>query len=153
MSSLLRYTSDLTGAGPNDMQILWFDAVGPNAEGLAGARLIGAVMRVFSRGEVRLRSPDPLEDPVVDFHMLSDERDLVRLRDCVRRIGAVVRQPAIADLTGEVLALTTPIDELDSDAAIDDWLLANVNDYVHARVPAGWAAPAIRPRSSTSTAG
>jgi 5-(hydroxymethyl)furfural/furfural oxidase len=132
MSSLLRYTSDLAGAGPNDMQMLWFDAVGATTEGLAGARLIGAVMRVFSRGEVRLRTPDPLDDPVVDFHMLSDERDLVRLRDCVRRIVTIVRQPAIAELTGDVLALTTPVDELDTDAAIDEWLLANVNDYVHA---------------------
>jgi 5-(hydroxymethyl)furfural/furfural oxidase len=31
-----------------------------------------------------------------------------------------------------VLALTTPIDELDSDDAIDAWLTENVNDYVHA---------------------
>ena len=132
MSSMLRYTSDLAGAGANDMQILWFDAVGPTEEGLGGARMIGAVMRVFSQGEIRLRSPDPLDDPVIDFHMLSDHRDLVRLRDCVRRILQIVRQPAIEAITVDVHALTTPIDELDTDAAIDEWLLANVNDYVHA---------------------
>ena len=31
-----------------------------------------------------------------------------------------------------MIALTTPIDELDTDDAIDAWLRANVADYVHA---------------------
>jgi choline dehydrogenase-like flavoprotein len=31
-----------------------------------------------------------------------------------------------------VRAFTTPIDELHTDSAIDDWLLATVSDYVHA---------------------
>src|SRR5262249_12576483 len=65
-TSALRYTSGLADAGPNDMQMIWFRAVGPDDEGLAGGRLMGAVMRVFSRGTVRLRSDDPLVDPVVD---------------------------------------------------------------------------------------
>ncbi len=132
MRSMLRYTSELADAGPNDMQIVWFDAVGPSEEELAGARVIGAVMRVFSHGEVRLRSPDPLDDPVVEFRMLSDQRDLVRLRDAVRRMIDIVRHPAVASIVDGVLALTTSIDELDSDAAIDEWLWSTVNDYVHA---------------------
>ena len=94
--------------------------------------MIGAVMRVFSHGEVRLRSPDPLEDPIVEFRMLSDQRDLVRLRDAVRRIIDIVRQPTVASIIDGVVALTTPIDELESDAAIDEWLRTTVNDYVHA---------------------
>jgi len=128
----LRYTSGLAGAGANDMQIMWFNAVGPTDDGLAGARVLGAVMRVFSYGEVRLRSQDPLDQPVVDFRFLSDERDLVRLRDAVYRIVDVVHHPAVASICDGVLALTTPIDEFDSDAAIDEWLRATVSDYVHA---------------------
>jgi 5-(hydroxymethyl)furfural/furfural oxidase len=130
--SMLRYTSGLAGAGPNDMQMVWFGAVGPGDDALAGGRLMGAVMRVFSHGQVRLRSDDPLVDPIVEFDMLSDDRDRTRLRACVRRMIDVVRQPAIASISDGVLALTTPIDELDSDDAIDAWLTANVNDYVHA---------------------
>ena len=132
MSSVLRYTSNLVDAGPNDMQVLWFNVIGPSEDALAGARVIGAVMRVFSHGEVRLRSPDPLEDPIVEFRMLSDQRDLVRLRDAVRRIIDIVRQPTVASIIDGVVALTTPIDELESDAAIDEWLRTTVNDYVHA---------------------
>jgi choline dehydrogenase-like flavoprotein len=132
LRSMLRYTSGLTDTGPNDMQMIWFGATGPTADTLESGRLMGAVMRVFSHGEVRLQSDDPLVDPVVEFHMLSDHRDRRRLRDCVRRMIDVVRQPAITSISNGVLALTTPIDELDSDDAIDAWLTATVNDYVHA---------------------
>ena len=132
LSSMLRYSSGLAAAGPNDMQMIWFGAVGPTEEALAGGRLIGAVMRVFSRGEVRLRSQDPQIDPVVEFNLLSDERDLVRLRDCVQRMIGVVRHRAVSSISEGVLALATPIDDLDSDDVIDAWLAKNVNDYVHA---------------------
>jgi 5-(hydroxymethyl)furfural/furfural oxidase len=131
-SSVLRYTSGLAEAGPNDMQMIWFGAVGPSADALAGGRLAGAVMRVFSHGEVRLRSEDPLVDPVVEFGMLSDDRDRSRLRDCVRRMIDVVRHHAVASISDGVTALATPLDELDTDDAIDAWLTATVNDYVHA---------------------
>jgi choline dehydrogenase-like flavoprotein len=134
MGSVLRYTSGLADGGPNDMQMVWFSAVGPGPgdDALAGGRLIGAVMRVFSKGRVRLRSDDPLVDPIVEFNMLSDDRDRTRLRDCVHRMIDVVRHPAVASISDSVLALATPIDELDSDDAIDAWLTANVTDYVHA---------------------
>jgi choline dehydrogenase-like flavoprotein len=89
-------------------------------------------MRVFSSGEVRLASSDPHVDPVVEFRMLSDQRDLLRLRDCVRRMIDVVRQPAIDRIADSVVALTTPLDDLGTDDDVDAWLLANVNDYVHA---------------------
>ena len=114
------------------MQMLWFDAVGPDAAGLAGGRLIGAVMRVFSTGRVSLRSDDPTVDPVVDFAMLSDDRDRIRLRDAVHRMLAVLRHDAVRAISDGVLALDRPIDALDSDAAVDAWLDAHVADYVHA---------------------
>jgi 5-(hydroxymethyl)furfural/furfural oxidase len=131
-SSMLRYTSGLADAGPNDMQMIWFGAVGPTDDALAGGRLMGAVMRVFSSGEVRLRSDDPQIDPVVEFHMLSDDRDRRRLRDCVRRMIDVVRSPAVSAISDGVVAFETLIDQLDSDDKIDAWLTATVTDYVHA---------------------
>jgi len=131
-SSVLRYTSGLANAGPNDMQMIWFNAIGSTAGDLAGGRLLGAVMRVFSRGEIRLRSDDPYVDPIVEFNMLSDDRDRARLRDCVRRMIDIVQHPAVTSISEGVVALATPIDSLDSDAAIDAWLSATVNDYVHA---------------------
>jgi choline dehydrogenase-like flavoprotein len=131
-SSMLRYSSGLADAGPNDMQMIWFSAVGPTRDSLATGRLLGSVMRVFSRGRVQLRSDDPRVDPIVDFDMLSDGRDRTRLRDCVRRMIDVVRRPEVASISNGVMALDTPVDALDSDDAIDAWLAATVDDYVHA---------------------
>jgi len=132
MSSLARCTSGLAEAGPNDLQIIWFNGVGPTDEGCAGARVIGAVMRVFSNGEVRLKSSDPHDDPIVEFNMLSDDRDLVRLRDCTRRIIDVLHHPAITQISTNIVALDMPIDDLHDDATIDEWLRRTVADYVHA---------------------
>jgi choline dehydrogenase-like flavoprotein len=116
------------------MQIVWFDAIGPTEEAMAGGRILGAVMRVFSHGTVRLRSNDPYDDPVVDFNLLTDERDLVRLRDCVYRLADLVHHPEIAEHIDSATALATPLDDLvvAGDAAIDMWLHENVTDYVHA---------------------
>jgi 5-(hydroxymethyl)furfural/furfural oxidase len=132
MTSLTRYTSGLADAGPNDMQIMWFNGVGASEETCVGARVIGAVMCVFSTGQVRLQSQDAHDDPIVDFCMLSDERDRVRLRDCTRRIIDVLRHPAITEISDNIVALNTSIDDLDDDAAIDGWLRRTVTDYVHA---------------------
>jgi choline dehydrogenase-like flavoprotein len=126
------YSSRLAGGAENDMQIIWFNAAGATEADLAGGRVLTAVMQPFSTGSVRLRSDDPNDDPIVEFNLLGDERDLVRLRDGVRRVFDLVRHPAVQSATTSAMALTTPIDDLDSDSAIDTWLLANVTDYVHA---------------------
>jgi 5-(hydroxymethyl)furfural/furfural oxidase len=60
IGSLLRYSSELAGADRNDMQIHWFDATGATEEGRSRALLRAAVMRVFSAGDVSLRSEDPM---------------------------------------------------------------------------------------------
>ncbi len=132
LESVIRYSSEMVEAGPNDMQLVWFGAVGPTEEGRRGGRLLAAVMRVFSRGEIRLRSPDPYENPIVEFRMLSDQRDFVRLRDGVRRMIALVEHPAVTAVADDVTAGTEPVGTLATDAAIDAWLDSSVNDYVHA---------------------
>src|SRR5262249_17244748 len=67
--------------------------------------------------------------------MLSDERDLVRMRDGVRRLLALVREPAVQNICAEG-AITTglqgrPIAELTDDTAIDAALFAEVSDAQH----------------------
>jgi 5-(hydroxymethyl)furfural/furfural oxidase len=129
--SLLRYTSGRADAGPNDMQIIWFNSWGADDDGLSVAFAAGAVMRVFSRGRLRLRSPRPLDDPIVEFGTLSDERDLIRLRDAVRRLIALLSQPAVTEIA-TAATFEGPLDKLDSDDAIDEYLIATASDYVHA---------------------
>jgi 5-(hydroxymethyl)furfural/furfural oxidase len=132
VGSVLRYSSGLAGGGENDMQIVWFGGAGADAASLQGGRVIVAVMRVFSRGRLRLRSDDPRVDPIVEFRMLSDDRDRVRLRDGVRRVLDLLHHSAVADITSGVTAGADALDTLSSDEAIDRWLSSTVTDYVHA---------------------
>ena len=50
------------------------------------------VNKSYSRGTVKLRSADPNEEPAVDFRLLSDPRDLARLKE-----GFAVAAKALAD--------------------------------------------------------
>lgn len=99
---LVRYSSRLAGAGRNDMQIYSINPPGidEGARGRGGIR--ASVMQTFSKGSVRLTTSDPTVDPEVDFRLLSDRRDLVRLRDGVQRLFELARHPAIASITEHV---------------------------------------------------
>jgi 5-(hydroxymethyl)furfural/furfural oxidase len=52
------------------------------------------VNKSYARGSVALTAPD--DPPRVDFRMLSDERDRVRLADGFRRIAALMAEPELA---------------------------------------------------------
>ena len=47
------------------------------------------VNKAYSQGSVTLRSADPAEEPLVDFRMLSDHRDLERLRAAFRFVAEI----------------------------------------------------------------
>ena len=99
----VRYSSGLAGAGRNDMMI-----VGMNRTPIAPVGLIGVwINQCYSEGTLRLASPDPAVDPIIDEDMISDERDRLRMVDGVRRIVELAS-------SGEVQAITTaaPIDRL-----------------------------------------
>ena len=87
-----------------------------------------------TRAWINYREPDPTIDPEVDFRLLSDGRDLVRLRDGARRLFELAQHPAIATMTEHVWVGKTGQGMMDfrDDAQIDAWLLAECLDYVHA---------------------
>jgi 5-(hydroxymethyl)furfural/furfural oxidase len=132
VSSVLRYTSGLAGAGRADMQVLPLVPFGVEPPGDALAVLGVAATRVFSRGRVSLTGKLAGDQPKIEFGMLTDDRDRVRLRDGVRRTLALAAHPEVSRLCQAVLAGQVPPDTLDSDAALDEWLDGNVRDYVHA---------------------
>jgi len=57
--------------------------------------LLNAVMRVHSRGTLRLASDDPTVNPVAEFGMLSDERDWVALSQAIDDAERVLDHPAM----------------------------------------------------------
>jgi len=129
----VRYSSGLAGSGRNDMIMNSMNVGGFGEEGLRRGLINVCTFQTFSRGRVTVTSIDPLVDPEVDLAMLSDERDLVRLRDGMRRLQQVVAHPATQRITestaswvtGESLAPDASDDELDA------WLLANCQDCQH----------------------
>ena len=89
----LRWSSGLEGAPSGDMYIIPANKAQWHA---IGGR-IGLIMmwanRVYSRGHVRLTSRDPKAPADIDFNMVSDERDMVRLVEGVRLMVKLQRIP------------------------------------------------------------
>jgi choline dehydrogenase len=134
ISGVLRYSSNLGGAGENDMIIVSQNLNGYDEAGLECGWLAAITWQNFSRGELRVTSPDPFAMPEIEERMLSDERDLIRLRDGVRRLFALARHRAFAHVA-EAMELhdwhgARPSDDL-SDEEIDGWMLATVTDTWH----------------------
>ena len=103
----------------HDLQLVAMDVVDPLSPALC--LLLGAVMRVHSRGSVTLASPDPALDPIVDFEMLTDERDFVALR-----AAAALAERVALSMAMSAIATPEPYDT--SDAS----LRVSVGGYVHA---------------------
>ncbi|EKM54662.1 uncharacterized protein PHACADRAFT_175178 [Phanerochaete carnosa HHB-10118-sp] len=57
-----------------------------------GFTMLAAPLRPFSRGTLRLRSSDPLEQPVVNLNYLADVRDRTNLRAGIRLCMRIVRE-------------------------------------------------------------
>jgi choline dehydrogenase-like flavoprotein len=89
---ILRYSSGLADAGVNDMMLL------PNNGGprWGSSWMIAQQERVFSRGSLTLVSPDPHIDPLIEQRLLTDERDLLRMRDALDRIAELLAHRAFA---------------------------------------------------------
>ncbi|HEX3881569.1 MAG TPA: GMC oxidoreductase [Stellaceae bacterium] len=86
----LRYSSQIGGAAPGDMFVAAVSKSAWHAVGEQIASLLVCVYKTFSEtGQVVLQSPDWRSEPTVEFNLLSDRRDLERLMDGFRRMGAM----------------------------------------------------------------
>ncbi len=143
----LRYSSRLANAGRADMILVSMVWVGIGNLGEARSNdweealeldepfgMLGCwANQCFSRGELRLASADPFVDPIIEENMLSDERDLIRMRDGVRRLFALARQPPIQEVADRVSLMPRGItpEELTNVAELDEWILSSVADAQH----------------------
>ena len=96
----LRYSSKLDGIPPGDMFTVVTNKTSWHAVGEQIGSFIIAVYKTYSEtGEVKLASADWRDEPMVDFNLLSDQRDLERMMDGVRRFGAMHMTPAMQAVT------------------------------------------------------
>jgi choline dehydrogenase len=85
-------------------------------------------MRSQSRGNIRLRSPDPMAQPVIRFNYMSTPQDWEEMRACVRLTREIFAQPAFAPYRGEELQ---PGVNVSTDEAIDAFIRAKVESAYH----------------------
>ena len=92
----LRYSSDVPGGAPSDM----FTVVVAKSSWHPIGRRIGSLFtwinKSYSTGQVRLRSASPREQPEVAFQLLSDPRDMVRMKAALLRMRAFYAAPGLA---------------------------------------------------------
>ena len=78
-----------------------------------------AVAHPVSRGSITLASADPLAPPRILYNLLTAEDDIAHLRRGYRLLRELVDQPAMAEVTGEIIR---PATEPADDAALDAYL-------------------------------
>ena len=127
----LRYTA--TGSQDrNDMQILQSSFSSPMGgdplEG-EGIRLTCIIELAMGAGELKLASTDPHSQPILNYRYLEEAWDRERLREGVRLCLSLLEHHGYQEFVEECIG-PTPKD-LESDEALDQWLLLNVTTTQH----------------------
>jgi 5-(hydroxymethyl)furfural/furfural oxidase len=94
----LRYSSGLKGVPRGDMFVAALSKSAWHAVGSQIGSLLTFVNKTYSEtGQVKLASREPLAEPIVEFNLLSDRRDLDRLMSGFRKMaGLQLRAPLSA---------------------------------------------------------
>jgi 5-(hydroxymethyl)furfural/furfural oxidase len=98
----LRYSSGIDGVAPGDMFVAVVSKSAWHAVGEQIASQLVCVYKTLSEtGQVRLAAPDWRAEPIVEFNLLSDRRDLDRLMDGFRRLGALHMSAALKEAVSD----------------------------------------------------
>jgi 5-(hydroxymethyl)furfural/furfural oxidase len=98
----LRYSSKIGGAPPGDMFAVAVSKSAWHAVGEQIASLLLAVYKTYSEtGQVKLASRDWRAEPIVEFNLLSDRRDLDRLMQGFRMLGEMQMSAALREATSD----------------------------------------------------
>lgn len=96
----LRYSSGLSGVPAGDMFVVVLNKSAWHAVGEQIGSLLTFVNKTYSEtGQVKLASRDPLAEPIVEFNLLSDRRDVDRLMSGFRKMAAVQMSAAVKAVT------------------------------------------------------
>ncbi|WP_425826372.1 GMC family oxidoreductase [Streptomyces fractus] len=98
-NTILRYSSGLGGAGENDMFLVPNNGM-YDSQGRSRGRgmLVAQQEQVFSRGELRLRSADPLAEPRIEQRVFTDPRDFARMKHSLELMTRFAAHKAVRNL-------------------------------------------------------
>ena len=82
----------------------------------------------LSRGYVRARSADPLEQPEIRFNYLQHKEDVENWRRVIRLTREIMEQPALEQYRGREIQPST---QVQGDAEIDAWVRQNAESAYH----------------------
>ena len=86
------------------------------------------LMRAYSRGYVKLKSPDPEIQPSIKVNYLKDERDIQRMVEGIKIVRKLTKQPSFVEYKGEEIF---PGKDNISDFDLRDSLLENLASQWH----------------------
>jgi len=101
IQACLRFSSGLEGCAPGDMHMSMVAKSAWHAVGQRLGSLFFWINKSYSRGSVTLNTSDPATPPMVDFRLLSDERDRLRLGQAFRLAAEVLAAPAIGSIASK----------------------------------------------------
>ncbi|OCR23916.1 sorbosone dehydrogenase [Pseudomonas syringae] len=93
--AIVRFSSGLNNTVECDMHGAILSRSGWHSVGYRLGTMFFWVNKSYSRGRLRLVSNNPLDEPEVNFDMLSDPRDLERLKQALRLGANTLRAPSM----------------------------------------------------------
>lgn len=119
-----------------DTQIHYVSVAMPDSHGRGdlpkrhGFSSIVYCCRPHSRGSISLLGADPSLPPRIEANYLTEEQDVIDLRNAFRETRRIFLQPAFDDYRGEELK-PGPGVNIDDDAALDAWIKATGETLYH----------------------
>jgi 5-(hydroxymethyl)furfural/furfural oxidase len=101
--AIVRFSSGVPGTVPGDMHGAILSRSGWHSVGYRLGTIFFWVNKSYSRGRVTLTSAHANDEPAVDFNMLSDARDLERLKLALRFGAQTLADPLMARHRGTLL--------------------------------------------------
>ncbi len=100
--AIVRFSSGLDDTVACDMHGAILSRSGWHSVGYRLGTMFFWVNKSYSRGRLRLVSNNPLDEPEVSFEMLSDPRDLERLKQALRLGANTLRAPSMSSVRSVV---------------------------------------------------
>ncbi len=133
----LRYSSGMPEMPPNDMFTVVVAKSAWHPIGVRIGTLFSWINKPYSAGRVKLKSASPNDYADVAFELLSDPRDFVRMRDCVRRMAGFFAAPSMhAAASAPFVATHGTLAALVGQISLRNWLMTGIPALAMDMVPA-----------------
>ena len=100
----MRWSSGHEGCTPQDMKLSVSNRFAWSKMGAQLGTVQFGPNKAYSKGFVRLRSPDPDAEPIVAFNLLSDSRDLQRMFEAARFAYDLLTTSPVKEMTHTIFA-------------------------------------------------